>query len=528
MTRYDLMHWSQRVRDQQAAARAAQPAPSALSAPARQPAKPRVSRPKPPRDEDAEQLLRLCREGRLFELQAWVAAGQSLSVPTHYRQTPMRVALDTGFHSLIEFLLQHEQNQSAKDDVLRQACWSGQRSVMQLALNHGASVCGVSFQNVIETWDRGVAQLFLEHGADAVTNAPFARAFKSRVKAALGIFLDCKRARPDLADALQMQADMALRQSCQDEDLKWVSLLMWLGANPRAKGLATDDIDTPGALEDPEYQQSALQIACHSKEPKILKRLKPDPAIDDLRELMAAAAALITTPETIAYLVSLGADVNDKSDGGSTVLETCLRNFGWRESVWEASYPYRHSIVPASRLGKSLDALRFLLDKGARWTPDDRAIGDTRRALYRVDAEGAASVVELLRTHNACDDNTITSLIRTEKMRNLLAEVRRQRASVERHAKHVAGRRTLRSESPSPAKLTPARLPPSRYDRQRLYEEVWSEPTQKVAKRYGVSDVAIAKACALLGVPKPPRGYWAKKAAGQKVPNRPLLPKPEG
>src|SRR5207302_6923423 len=65
MTRYDLMHWSQRVRDQQAAARAAQPAPSGLSAPARRPAKPGASRPKPPRDEDAEQLLRLCREGRL-------------------------------------------------------------------------------------------------------------------------------------------------------------------------------------------------------------------------------------------------------------------------------------------------------------------------------------------------------------------------------------------------------------------------------------------------------------------------------
>ena len=78
-------------------------APSVLPTPARQPAKPRASRPKPPRDEEAEQLLRLCREGRLFELQAWVAAGKSLSVPAHYRQTPMRVALNTGFHSLIEF-----------------------------------------------------------------------------------------------------------------------------------------------------------------------------------------------------------------------------------------------------------------------------------------------------------------------------------------------------------------------------------------------------------------------------------------
>ena len=46
----------------------------------------------------------------------------------------------------------------------------------------------------------------------------------------------------------------------------------------------------------------------------------------------------------------------------------------------------------------------------------------------------------------------------------------------------------------------------------------------KWRKRYGVSDVAIAKACALLDIPKPPRGYWAKKAAGQKLPDRPALP----
>src|SRR5687767_7268375 len=83
MARYDLMHWSQRVRDQQAAARAAQPAPPVLFVPRDRPTKPRVSRPKPPRDEDAEQLLRLCREGRLFELQAWVAAGRVVSVVAH-------------------------------------------------------------------------------------------------------------------------------------------------------------------------------------------------------------------------------------------------------------------------------------------------------------------------------------------------------------------------------------------------------------------------------------------------------------
>lgn len=31
------------------------------------------------------------------------------------------------------------------------------------------------------------------------------------------------------------------------------------------------------------------------------------------------------------------------------------------------------------------------------------------------------------------------------------------------------------------------------YSRRRLYEEVWAEPVQMVAKRYGVSGVALAK-----------------------------------
>ena len=62
------------------------------------------------------------------------------------------------------------------------------------------------------------------------------------------------------------------------------------------------------------------------------------------------------------------------------------------------------------------------------------------------------------------------------------------------------------------------------YDREKLYNDVWSEPTQKVAARYGISDVALAKACRQLQIPKPPRGYWAKKAAGRTVSRRKLSP----
>jgi len=66
-----------------------------------------------------------------------------------------------------------------------------------------------------------------------------------------------------------------------------------------------------------------------------------------------------------------------------------------------------------------------------------------------------------------------------------------------------------------------------RYERAKLYEEVWAEAVTTVAKRYGISDVALRKICRKLAVPLPPLGYWAKIAAGKKLPT-PSLPKYSG
>jgi len=183
-----------------------------------------------------------------------------------------------------------------------------------------------------------------------------------------------------------------------------------------------------------------MQIGCGSRNPEILRRLKPDPAIDDLRELMAAASCFNTAPETVAHLISLGAEINDQSNGGSTALDSCLRQFAWRESVFEATYPYyKHVVVPLSRLTRSLDALRSLLTRGARWIPEPHAISDVRKALYRLDAEAISVVVELLRTHGACDEAILKDLVRTPKMRSLLATVARRHG-----VGHRGGKRSSR------------------------------------------------------------------------------------
>lgn len=62
-----------------------------------------------------------------------------------------------------------------------------------------------------------------------------------------------------------------------------------------------------------------------------------------------------------------------------------------------------------------------------------------------------------------------------------------------------------------------------RFTRQALYDLVWSEPRTHLAKRLGLSDVGISKACRRTLIPMPEAGHWAKKRAGKRT-RQQLLP----
>ena len=52
--------------------------------------------------------------------------------------------------------------------------------------------------------------------------------------------------------------------------------------------------------------------------------------------------------------------------------------------------------------------------------------------------------------------------------------------------------------------------------REQLYQQVWSTPCSKLAAGYGISDVALAKICKKLNVPRPGLGYWARLALSDR------------
>lgn len=62
------------------------------------------------------------------------------------------------------------------------------------------------------------------------------------------------------------------------------------------------------------------------------------------------------------------------------------------------------------------------------------------------------------------------------------------------------------------------------WDREQLYEEVWTTPMRTLGLKYGISDVGLAKVCRKLSIPLPGRGHWARIAAGHAIRKPPLLP----
>jgi hypothetical protein len=416
--------------------------------------------------------------------------------------------LETGFHSLIELLLRHEESQQVKNDVLRRALFMDLPEVVQLALAHGAEITSVPFLDVLLTGDRGLVASFIERGADPIADHPFARAFHQlRVKTTIGSYLDCRRIRPDLVKGLQRQADMALRQFAQDGNLKWVSLLMWAGADPRSSGGTVEDAD------DSEWSTTALHEACGSGNVNVLKRLQPNPS-DDLPGMLERAAERANS-DTLEYLLGLGADPNDKPDGGSSALDACIRILGWEEleRVEHGDFAtYEESPQKPSRGRRSI---RVLLRHGAVWTPDISTLDATRRILYRLEPELLLGLLGQLRARDT-GEAVLAELLRVRQLRRFVAFCERRR-------ERDGGRQNAGQHSdPTPRETPRRRL--TQDERWRIYSAVWSKPVAKVARRYGMPAVEFLRACKELEIPMPPRGYWTRKKAGQPVPGRPRLP----
>lgn len=149
--------------------------------------------------------------------------------------------------------------------------------LVELLLSRGASVHAVDFDNVLLNWQPEVTKIFLHHGADYKEGSPFARAFADCCRTAIGIFKTLLQNEPELIS----QANEALVEHVRKNNRKWVDLMLWLGADPRAEVVIKNEVTT-ALLEAAKYGRGEL-----------LRHFKVDPTRDDLNALVVAPAAYL-------------------------------------------------------------------------------------------------------------------------------------------------------------------------------------------------------------------------------------------
>lgn len=282
---------------------------------------------------------------------------------------------------------------------------------------------------------------------------------------------------------------MALGYHAKAGNEKGVALCLWAGADPHMPvpnpeiGVSEDAGTEAG--EEQFSGWSAIERAACEGHLTILKRLGPDPHRDNFDNLYQYAK----DGSIIAFLST----IQRPKDLTSILL--------WHLQWVANPFPW------ASRTGTW--AIEALLACKVRWEETNPGrIADIRRLLLKLSDYDLKTIMSRLRRPEICAPETYAELIRTSSIQGRLLALGLMK-------KPVNERERRRNEFMRLA---------SRYDRTTLYEQVWSQPVQTVAKTYRISGVMLGKVCRKLQVPVPPRGYWARVQNGYKM-KKPSLTK---
>ncbi len=453
--------------------------------------------------EDVRPLHQLCREGRFYEVERWIADGKPLQVaPDAVRKgtrpkTALQIAIETGQHSLVTLLHRNGyrlelERYAPLDLALTCRRWD----LFDLLLDWGADIRSVDVYTVLNTYNADLYERFRASGYDLTERHEMASilGYGTSNRPLLGFV---KRHRAE-DPKIQRELDIALSYQAKEGNERGVALCLWAGADPHAPapnpdlGIA-EDADSEDD-EEPFLGWSAIAEAARAGHLGILKRLGPDPARDDFDELYEYARY----ESIVAFLLTLQPPKD---------LTRILKGHLW----WlDNRLPYI-----GVRYG-STGVIEAILKCGVRWDERDRGrLTDIRRFLSRISNYHFEAIVRLLERPDICAPETYQELVRTPKMHARLVSLGLWKKPITEREKRKREREERSNE---------VMMLQQRYERKVLYEQVWSEPALTVAKSYGVSSVWLGKVCRRLNVPVPPRGYWARVRSGVKG-KKPPLPK---
>jgi ankyrin repeat protein len=381
-------------------------------------------------------LIELCKAGRLFEVQEWIEQGKPVNAPPipakgTRTKSPLEFAIERGFHSLVQVLLQGGAVQEPRgyDSPMNRALRARRFDIVQLLVEHGFNPKSIDMNEVFATWDPHIMEYFIERGAEIQRGHPFARALCERIRTALRPFKTCRERVPEL----QEQANIALRHHCKEGNLKWVSLLLWAGADPLKPGTENPGEELPNrgdhndnnddANDDDDGGLSAMGFAALYDHLEIFElkpiraRLKSAERMDFVRYLNKRGGVNI-----LKRLLEQGLNPNDCKDGGCSLIGSFLESMSW--TYYYDPNPWNRDAASARKLDTpdardNLKAIHLLVKHGAKWMPAERSeINSARRSLMKLTADYTTEFVWIMSKYQACKLESIESLLGTSTIKS--------------------------------------------------------------------------------------------------------------
>lgn len=447
---------------------------------------------------DVRPLHQLCREGRLYDVERWIADGKPIqltpeAIPKGARpKTALQIALESGQHSLASLLLSSGYRLELERYALLDMTLQARRwDLLDLLLEWGADLKSVDVYTVLNTYNVELYERFTAPGYDLTERHEMGSILGHGAsnRPLLGFVKRHRIEDPNI----QTELNIALGSHVREGNERGVALCLWAGADPHAPapnldlGIA-DDAD-PEDDEERFVGWSAITEAARAGHLGILKRLGPDPARDDFDELYECARY----ESIVAFLLT----VRPPRD--------LTRILSWHFWRLEDRFPNTY---------RGTGVIEAILKCGVRWEErDPERLARIRRSLLKIGDCSLKTILHRLERPEICAPETYQEFVRTPKMHARLVSLGLKKKPITESEKRKAEREQ---------RTNAIRKLVCDYDRAVLYKQVWSEPVLTVAKAYGVSSVRLGKVCRLLHVPVPPRGYWARVRSGGKVRKPPL------
>ena len=247
--------------------------------------------PRPPAPDASGliELVRLCREGHIYEIERWIRDGKPIQAldyrtsASHHLQTPLQIAIETRQHDLARLLLcngyrPEEGLETSLDRALDGRAWD----IVDLLIAWGADPTKVNPEFVLDTYDSTLIERFWTLGlnyADHHTLADYL-ATHGRNRPAYGW---ARRHRDDPAIARELA--MSLGEAVEHDKEGPVCLLIWAGADAHMKVPSLMCPQPEVEEEDEDEFSSAIERAISGGKGKFLARLGPDPDRENFEAL---------------------------------------------------------------------------------------------------------------------------------------------------------------------------------------------------------------------------------------------------